>query len=72
MSRGNLTLALAAVPALLAFAGVIGVARAAEKANSVLDFKVKDIDGKEVDLSKFKGEVLLIVNTASAAAISGP
>lgn len=65
MSRRKFTLALAAVPALLAFAGVIGTALAAEKANSVLDFKVKDIDGKEVDLSRFKGEVLLIVNTAS-------
>ena len=32
---------------------------------SVLDFKVKDIDGKDVDLAKYKGEVLLIVNTAS-------
>jgi glutathione peroxidase len=36
-----------------------------EKPTSVLDFKVKDIDGKEVDLSKYKGDVLLIVNTAS-------
>ena len=35
------------------------------KPKSVLDFKVKDIDGKDVDLSKFKGDVLLIVNTAS-------
>jgi glutathione peroxidase len=35
------------------------------KANSIYDFKVKDIDGKEVDLSKYKGKVLLIVNVAS-------
>ena len=34
-------------------------------ADSVLKFQVKDIDGKTVDLAKFKGEVLLIVNTAS-------
>ena len=32
---------------------------------SVLDFKVKDIDGNEVKLRKYKGSVLLIVNTAS-------
>nr|WP_246196653.1 glutathione peroxidase [Aquisphaera giovannonii] len=32
---------------------------------SVLDFTVKDIEGNEVPLSKFKGKVLLIVNTAS-------
>lgn len=35
------------------------------KTKSVLDFKAKDIDGKEVKLSKYKGKVLLIVNTAS-------
>ena len=38
---------------------------ASRKANSVLDFKVKDIDGKEVDLAKYRGDVLLVVNTAS-------
>ena len=32
---------------------------------SVLEFKLNDIDGKPVDLSKYKGKVLLIVNTAS-------
>ena len=33
---------------------------------SVLDFTVKDIDGKEVKLAdKYKGKVLVIVNTAS-------
>lgn len=38
---------------------------AQETGTSVLDFTVKDIDGKDVDLSAYKGEVLLIVNTAS-------
>lgn len=37
----------------------------AKKPASVLDYKVQDIDGKSVDLAKYKGEVLLIVNTAS-------
>lgn len=32
---------------------------------SVYDFKAKTLEGKEVDLSKYKGDVLLIVNTAS-------
>ena len=32
---------------------------------SVLDFKMRDIDGNEVKLDKYKGKVLLIVNTAS-------
>jgi len=36
-----------------------------KKPNSVLSFQVNDIDGTAVDLSKYKGEVLLLVNTAS-------
>lgn len=32
---------------------------------SVLDFKVRDIDGKDVKLKKYKGNVLLVVNVAS-------
>ena len=38
---------------------------ASTKTKSVLEFKMKDIDGKEVALKKYKGDVLLIVNTAS-------
>lgn len=43
------------------FAGVS--ANSAPK--SVYDFKMKDIDGKDVKLKKYKGSVLLVVNTAS-------
>ena len=32
---------------------------------AALNFKVKDIDGKEVDLSKYAGDVVLVVNVAS-------
>lgn len=32
---------------------------------NIYDFKVKDINDKEVSLSKFKGKVMLIVNTAT-------
>jgi glutathione peroxidase len=32
---------------------------------SVYDFKLKNIDGKSFDLSKYKGKKILIVNTAS-------
>ena len=32
---------------------------------SILDFKMRDIDGKDVKLKKYKGNVLLVVNTAS-------
>jgi glutathione peroxidase len=38
---------------------------AAAPTKTVYDFKVKDIDGKEVSLSQYKGKVLLIVNVAS-------
>ena len=31
----------------------------------VYDFTVKDIDGSDVDLSRYQGDVLLIVNVAS-------
>lgn len=36
-----------------------------KNATSVYDFTVKSLEGKDVDLSKYKGKVLLIVNTAS-------
>jgi glutathione peroxidase len=38
---------------------------AAPSTKTVYDFTVKDIDGKEVSLSKYNGKVLLIVNVAS-------
>jgi glutathione peroxidase len=37
----------------------------ASSPKTVYDFTVKDIDGKEVSLSQYKGKVLLIVNVAS-------
>lgn len=41
-----------------------------EKEMSPLDFKVKDIDGKEVALSKYKGKAVLIVNVASKCGLT--
>ncbi len=35
------------------------------KTKSILEFKMKDIDGNDVKLDKYKGNVLLVVNTAS-------
>ena len=43
---------------------------AQEKPSSVLDFTVTDIDGKPVPLSKYKGKVLLVVNTASKCGLT--
>ena len=53
----------AAIAALVASVGWTENASAGGK--SVLDFKMRDIDGKDVKLTKFKGNVLLVVNTAS-------
>ena len=59
------------VAATVCFSVVPSVVDAAEKKeSSVLEFQVKDIDGKTVDLSKYKGEVLLIVNTASQCGLT--
>lgn len=49
-------------------AGVAYATAATEK--SIYDFSVKDIDGKELPLSKFKGKVLLIVNVASRCGLT--
>lgn len=37
----------------------------------VLDFKMKSIDGSEVDLNSYKGKVVLIVNVASKCGLTG-
>lgn len=34
-------------------------------AKSIYDFQMKDIDGKDVKLEKYKGNVVMVVNTAS-------
>ena len=60
---------LAAAPALPCLS-VVSAADAAKKPTSVLDFHVKDIDGKDVDLAKYKGKVFLIVNTASQCGLT--
>jgi glutathione peroxidase len=42
-----------------------GATTTAAKGNTIYDFTMKNIDGKDVPLSKFKGKVLLVVNVAS-------
>jgi glutathione peroxidase len=55
------------VVGLLALAA--GVAAAADKGDKkvppVLDFKMKTLDGKDIELSQFQGKVILLVNVAS-------
>ncbi|KAJ7562738.1 hypothetical protein O6H91_03G082500 [Diphasiastrum complanatum] len=45
-------------------------AAASVKEKSIHDFIVKDISGKDVDLSIFKGKVLLVVNVASQCGLT--
>ncbi len=49
----------------LLFLGAVSGGRADAAPANVYGYTVKDIDGKDVKLSKYKGDVLLIVNTAS-------
>jgi len=49
---------------------LFSMAAAASSASSVHDFTVKDASGKEVDLSTYKGKVLLIVNVASQCGLT--
>jgi glutathione peroxidase len=54
--------------AALALAGVASAAdkpQGGKKVNGPLDYKMHGIDGKDVDLSKYKGKVVLLVNVAS-------
>lgn len=37
----------------------------AEPARTIYDFSVNTLEGEQIDLSKFRGQVMLIVNTAS-------
>lgn len=50
---------------LLVFLFILSISYAKEETMSIYDFKVKDIDGKEVSLEKYRDKVLLIVNVAS-------
>ncbi len=52
-----------AVFAVMAMATAMVVSAA--DAPAALNFKAKDIDGKEVNLSKYQGRVVLVVNLAS-------
>jgi glutathione peroxidase len=65
--RSFLPPGIAALAALVvvASAAIVSAQDSPKKPTSVLDFHVKDIDGKDVDLAKYKGKVFLIVNTAS-------
>jgi glutathione peroxidase len=68
MALGAILLA----PALWAFTVLTGKKEPnlAAAAGSVYDFKMKNIDGKEVNLADYKGKVLVIVNVASKCGLT--
>jgi glutathione peroxidase len=62
----NLLGGLAGLLVLLAFvSSAISDDKGDKKVPPVLNFKMKNIEGKEVDLADYQGKVLLIVNVAS-------
>ncbi len=44
--------------------------KTAAKTPAALDFKMKSLDGKDVQLSKYQGKVLLVVNVASECGLT--
>lgn len=58
--------------AAVAVAAAVGSAadKKEEKVNGPLDFKLQTIDGKDLDLSKYKGKVVLLVNVASQCGLT--
>ena len=42
----------------------------AAAAENVLDFKMKSLDGKQIDLNQYKGNVVLVVNVASECGLT--
>jgi glutathione peroxidase len=48
-----------------AFAGAEHQDKGEKKVGSALNFKMKSLEGKDVDLSQYQGKVVLIVNVAS-------
>lgn len=57
----SLVLGLFAISA----AGLLAADKGDKNVPDALSFKMKSLDGKQVDLSKYKGKVVLIVNVAS-------
>lgn len=42
-----------------------------KKVPAVLNFKMKSLDGKDMDLAKYQGKVVLVINVASACGYTG-
>ena len=63
--------AVAAMAAILLVAVVSGLVQSAEKkVPPVLNFKMKKLDGQEVNLADYHGKVVLFVNVASKCGLT--
>jgi len=56
--------------AAIAVCGLVMAQESKNTNSSIYEFTVKDIDGKDVTLAKYKGDVLLIVNVASQCGLT--
>lgn len=68
--RNGFSLQSQVLPGFLVKSRSLGIFARAATEKSLYDFTVKDIDEKDVPLSKFKGKVLLIVNVASRCGLT--
>lgn len=72
--KTQLVLSLLAIPVISMsfslFFGKKSAEGAPNPAGSLYDFNMKDIDGKEMPLAKFKGKVVLVVNVASKCGLT--
>jgi glutathione peroxidase len=55
---------------LLGVFALVPSLEAADKTPPTLDYKMKSLAGKQVDLSKYQGKVVMIVNTASKCGLT--
>lgn len=58
------------IAATVILGGLSASLQAADKTPAALDFTMKSLDGKEVDLGKYQGQVVMVVNVASKCGLT--